>query len=70
MLVDSRTLLETVNIEASSAKGVELLGRLDVRCVLFILKKGKEAGDKVFGSIDEIAKAFIVCVVDAVASVL
>ena len=56
LLADSRQLLDPNGIAAGSARGIELLGRLDVRCVLHILKKGREC-DAAFESIAQIAEA-------------
>ena len=56
LLADSRQLLDLNGIAAGSARGIELLGRLDVRCVLHILKKGIEC-DAAFESIAQIAEA-------------
>ena len=57
LFADSRQLLDRIGIAAGSPQGIELLGRLDVRCVLHILKKGTEMDAKAFGSIAEISEA-------------
>ena len=46
-----------MGIAEGAAQYIELLGRLDVRCVLHILKKGAEMDAKAFGSIAEISEA-------------
>ena len=72
LLADSRQLLDLNGIAAGSARGIELLGRLDVRCVLHILKKGTELDAKTFESIVKISEActhvIFFVLADAVAS--
>ena len=57
LLKKSRTLLNRMGIAEGSAQYIELLGRLDVRCVLHILKKGTEMDAKPFESIVQISEA-------------
>ena len=53
LMTDARQLLKLLQFD--TAKSVTSIGMLDVRCVLFILGKGKECEGRVFQSISEIA---------------
>eukprot|EP00973_Karenia_brevis_P006959 943961-Karenia_brevis.AAC.1 len=55
LMVDSRTLIESMGFEKT--KTMKCIGMLDVRCIAFIAKKGKELESKTFASISDIAQA-------------
>ena len=55
LMQDARKLIKTLQLP--SGQVVTCIGQLDVRCILHILKKAKEAGDVVFDSINAIAEA-------------
>lgn len=55
LMTDARRLLKLLNFD--TAKSVTSIGLLDVRCILFILHKGKECEGREFKSISEIAEA-------------
>ena len=54
LMQDARKLMETLKLAA--AISTEALGKLDVRIICFLTKKGKESEGKVFESIPAVAE--------------
>ena len=57
LMTDSRNLVESMGFD--KAKVMKAQGMLNVRCICFIAKKGKELEGKTFAAITDIAQAFI-----------
>ena len=58
LLTESRRLCESLGM--SDSDFVKVIGRFDVRIILFLTKKGREMGPKYeFKSMDEVVKAFL-----------
>ena len=54
LMSDSRKLADVLHLESGARS--QLLGKLDVRCILHICKKGKEGENREFKSIGDIAE--------------